>query len=41
MVDFKTTVIDFRIYSIENPPDTDRKKIDIEKYKLLEVMAKI
>ena len=26
---------------IENPPDTDRKKIDIEKYKLLEVRAKI
>ena len=26
--------------TVENPTDTDRKKIDIEKYKLLEVMAK-
>ena len=26
--------------TIENPTDTDLKKIDIEKYKLLEVMAK-
>ena len=40
----KKVIEQWKIYkdrlTIENPTDTDLKKIDIEKYKLLEVMAK-
>lgn len=40
----KKVIDQWRIYkdrlTIENPTETDMKKIDIEKYKLLEVMAK-
>ena len=40
----KEVIKQWKIYqdrlTIENPTDTDKKKIDIEKYKLLEVMAK-
>lgn len=40
----KKVIDQWKIYkdklTIENPTDTDMKKIDIEKYKLLEVMAK-
>lgn len=40
----KKVIDQWKIYkdrlTVENPTDTDMKKIDIEKYKLLEVMAK-
>ncbi len=40
----KKVIEQWRIYkdrlTIENPTDTDMKKIEIEKYKLLEIMAK-
>ena len=40
----KKVIDQWKIYkdrlTVENPTDTDMNKIDIEKYKLLEVMAK-